>query len=147
MEKLKYIALGAAFGASAIALGYFVLRRITNKNLATETAVDAKRLLPKRVILVRHGESEGNVDAMMYRVKADNLLELTPKGIEQATAAGERLKKILGNERVELYVSPFERTLQTQRSLRVAIESNIIDTWVDPLIREQEFGNLQGEDF
>jgi len=51
-------------------------------DLATASALAAKRKLPSRVILLRHGESEGNADATLYRTKADNLIELTPKGID-----------------------------------------------------------------
>ena len=48
---------------------------------------------------------------------------------------------------VSLYVSPFARTLQTARNLREAFEENIVHTHVEPRVREQEFGNLQGDDF
>ena len=36
-----------------------------------------KRLLPKRIILLRHGESEGNVNKEVYERVPDNALELT----------------------------------------------------------------------
>ena len=36
-----------------------------------------KRLLPKRIILIRHGESEGNVNKFVYEKVPDNALELT----------------------------------------------------------------------
>ena len=49
--------------------------------------------------------------------------------------------------RVHLIVSPFERTLQTAQCLRTYIEHRICRTDVEPRIREQEFGNLQGDDF
>ena len=54
--------------------------------------------LPKRIILVRHGESEGNVDETMYQRKSDHRLELTQRGCEQAREAGERLKDLIGDE-------------------------------------------------
>ena len=103
--------------------------------------------LPKRIILVRHGESEGNADHTLYRTKADNLIELTTRGMEQARALGGRLKCLLGNDRVHLVVSPFERTLQTARFIRDVIEDNIIRLHIEPRVREQEFGNLQGDEF
>jgi len=43
---------------------------------------------PKRIILVRHGQSEGNVSRGRYSEVPDNKIELTPKGHEQAEAAG-----------------------------------------------------------
>ena len=76
------MALGAAAGASILAFGQFAIRRLKPMDLATASALAAKRKLPSRVILLRHGESEGNADATLYRTKADNLIELTPKGID-----------------------------------------------------------------
>ena len=38
-----------------------------------------------RLVLVRHGESQGNVDHTIYRTTADNALHLTKKGFLQAS--------------------------------------------------------------
>lgn len=116
--------------------------------------------LPKLVILVRHGESEGNADNTLYRTKPDNLVELTQHGVEQAVQAGKRIEDIFKREdrtkslgegpaikRVHLVVSPFERTRQTAAALRPWFEHRIVRTDIQPRIREQEFGNLQGHDF
>src|SRR4029450_6822399 len=46
---------------------------------------------PRRIILVRHGESEGNIDDTIYETVPDHALSLTPKGLEQVTATGRRL--------------------------------------------------------
>eukprot|EP01043_Picozoa_sp_COSAG02_P042249 COSAG02_NODE_3576_length_6538_cov_3.358907_5_plen_292_part_00 len=101
-------------------------------------AAAQRRLLPKRIILVRHGESEANADVSLLRHKPDNLIELTAKGSQQALAVGQRIKKIVGDEKVCLVVSPFERTLQTSRNLRLALnESQIVKTSVEPRLREQ----------
>lgn len=78
----------------------------------------------KRIILLRHGESEGNVDETIYQRKADNLLELTAEGSRQALAAGMRIAKLLGpNEKVDMYMSPFQRSLQTARNIRKVLNS------------------------
>lgn len=61
--------------------------------------------LPKRLILLRHGESEGNVNRSVYTSKGDSHLELTPAGLEQAKAAGARLKALIGEDRVFIVVS------------------------------------------
>jgi broad specificity phosphatase PhoE len=39
----------------------------------------AERVLPRRIILVRHGESEGNVDESMYCRVPDPRIRLTSK--------------------------------------------------------------------
>merc|ERR1712110_1110161 len=44
-------------------------------------------------------------------------------------------------------VSPFERTLQTARNIQQVLEGQVVQTEKDPRIREQEFGNLQGDEF
>ena len=36
-----------------------------------------------RIVLLRHGQSEGNVDQLLYTSKGDARLELTKKGIRQ----------------------------------------------------------------
>jgi broad specificity phosphatase PhoE len=115
--------------------------------------------VPPLIILVRHGESEGNADNTLYRTKPDNLVELTRKGIEQAQQAGKRIEGIFKKadrknrgkqpaiKRVHLVVSPFERTRQTAAAMRPWFEHRIVRTDIQPRIREQEFGNVQGEDF
>ena len=42
-----------------------------------------KRVLPKRIILVRHGESMGNVDETIYSRVPDPQIRLTDRGREQ----------------------------------------------------------------
>ena len=107
-------------------------------NPALAFAAAQRRLLPKRIILVRHGESEANADVSLMRHTPDNLIELTAKGSRQALAVGQRIKKVVGDEKVCLVVSPFERTLQTSRNLRLALdESQIVKTSIEPRLREQ----------
>ncbi|NTU51220.1 MAG: phosphoglycerate mutase family protein, partial [Candidatus Aminicenantes bacterium] len=43
---------------------------------------------PKRIILVRHGNSEGNADRERYAIIPDHSLNLTPEGEQQALNAG-----------------------------------------------------------
>jgi broad specificity phosphatase PhoE len=136
----------AGMVAGAAALAWLIMA--APGGLGSMLARTARRRLPKTVIIVRHGESEGNIDVTTYRDKADNLVVLTDRGRQQASAAGVRIAKIIGsNARVHMVMSPFERTKQTARHLRAAIEKQIVRTTEDPLIREQEFGNLQGDEF
>ncbi len=98
---------------------------------------------PKRIILIRHGESEGNVDLRQYGKTPDFSLNLTQKGIEQAQNAGSKIKEIIGSETISVYISPFFRTRQTFASLKESIEENISRAIEDPRIREQEWGHLR----
>jgi len=91
---------------------------------------------------------QGNTDESVYHDKADNLVELTPKGAEQARMAGVRIKGMLGSDDVvAMHVSPFERTLETAHIIRRELGAQVRFCHIEPLIREQEFGNLQGDGF
>jgi len=80
----------------------------------------------------------------VYLSKPDNLIEVTDLGTKQAEEAGRRVRTLIGSAPVHMFVSPFQRTLQTARSIRKQLTNRqIIRTSVDPRIREQEFGNLQ----
>ena len=101
---------------------------------------------PKRIILIRHGESEGNVDRKQYGKIPDFALNLTPKGTSQAKKVGLEIKNIIGTKKISVYISPFFRTRQTFENLRESIEENITRAIEDPRIREQEWGHLRHPD-
>lgn len=92
-----------------------------------------------RLILVRHGESEGNRDRT-FTQHAE--VALTERGREQARAAGERIARLF--KPVRLVASPYARALHTaeiigQRvGLAVEIESDL---------REQSFGVFAGQPY
>jgi broad specificity phosphatase PhoE len=98
---------------------------------------------PKRIILIRHGESEGNIDRNTYAVKPDYKLVLTEAGKQQAFEAGEILKKITGDERVVFYVSPMWRTRMTFEYLAQHYDPSIFTWKEDPRLREQEWGHFR----
>jgi broad specificity phosphatase PhoE len=123
---------------------------LPSKDIALELAQQYREKLPATIILVRHGESEGNADSTLFRTIPDNLVGLTEKGFEQAAFVGRRIRNVfrqLRPSRVHLVVSPFERTLQTAATLRASFEHLIVRTDLESRIREQEFGNLQNEQF
>jgi len=86
---------------------------------------------PNRIILIRHGESEGNADKHQYRFTPDYALMLTPKGIEQAHRAGMEINY---------------RTRQTYQHLKAGLETNISKMNEDPRVREQDWGHLRHPD-
>ncbi|MCP4142409.1 MAG: histidine phosphatase family protein [Chloroflexi bacterium] len=98
---------------------------------------------PKRIILVRHGESEGNVDYKRYEEIPDYALNLTARGIEQAQKAGQEIRNIIGDETLSVYASPFFRARQTFAEIKKSIQENISREIEDPHIREQEWGHLR----
>ena len=98
---------------------------------------------PKRIFLIRHGESEGNIDLNTYARKQDFKLLLTEKGISQATTAGEYLKQLIGYESVQFYVSPMWRTRMTFEHLAKAFDRKQVRWKEDPRLREQEWGHFR----
>ncbi|HXD10863.1 MAG TPA: histidine phosphatase family protein [Anaerolineales bacterium] len=98
---------------------------------------------PNRIILIRHGESEGNIDKEKYQTIPDYALNLTHKGIEQAQSAGMKIKEIINAESVYVYLSPYFRTRQTFQHLRPGIETNVTKISEDPRIRELDWGHLR----
>lgn len=111
---------------------------------------------PRRIVLVRHGQSEGNVDESAYGRVPDPLIGLTPKGRSQAEDSGRRLHRLFSgsgesedesseqNWKVYFYVSPYRRTLETLRGLGRAFSApRIAGVREEPRLREQDFGNFQ----
>jgi NAD+ kinase len=87
--------------------------------------------MPIDLVLVRHGESEGNV-ARGLSLKGDNSsftqefcarhnsrLRLTDQGREQADAAGKWLKKNIGSDFDRYYVSGYARAMETAALLNL----------------------------
>ncbi|MFD8142069.1 histidine phosphatase family protein [Streptomyces sp. NPDC059708] len=99
---------------------------------------------PRRIVLVRHGESEGNIDDTVYEREPDHALRLTRSGREQAAEAGIRLRELFGEEHISAYVSPYRRTLQTFRELR--LDPARVRMREEPRLREQDWGNWQDRD-
>ena len=98
---------------------------------------------PKRIILIRHGQSEGNSEPGIYKNKPDYALELTQNGIEQAIAAGKQLKTIVNDESMFFYVSPFFRTRSTFENIVKNFPREQFSFIEEPRLREQERGHLR----
>ena len=94
-----------------------------------------------RIILLRHGQSLGNVDELAYCRIPDHALPLTGLGEQQARDAGPRVKGLLGGDPAAVYVSPYVRTKATLRNLDLG--DQVERTVAEPRLREQDWGNLQ----
>lgn len=104
---------------------------------------DICSMKPKRIILIRHGESEGNTDRNIYGQKPDYALLLTSKGIEQATHAGLQLQQLVKDESIQFYVSPLFRTKQTFQQITKSFPKDQYSWKEEPRLREQEWGHLR----
>ncbi|CAK8544702.1 unnamed protein product [Lathyrus sativus] len=109
-----------------------------------------KGVLPKRIIVVRHGESQGNLDPGAYTVTPDHKIPLTPQGVAQARLVGSKIRHVIASSssspdwRVFFYASPYARTQSTLLELaRSFSKKRVIGVREECRIREQDFGNFQ----
>ena len=99
---------------------------------------------PKKIFLIRHGQSEGNLNHMVYGEKPDYKLLLTDLGQEQALQAGKNLIQLIEpNSNLMFYVSPLWRTRQTFEGVLESFNPVSYIWREDPRIREQEWGHLR----
>lgn len=101
--------------------------------------------MPLVIKLVRHGESEANIQKVTHLEVGDHAINLSPRGWEQARAAGA----IIGAEFLRdalIYVSPYQRTRQTLAGI---VEGSGLPqaphAYEDPRLREVEHGYMAVE--
>ena len=104
----------------------------------------------KRLFIVRHGESEGNIDVTKYDTILDSDISLTDNGYSQAQEAGkliaEKLAGWANHKKVispSFFISPYLRTKQTHKGLVSGMHRLFVNGSTtpieDPRLREQEF--------
>lgn len=107
------------------------------------------RVLPDRIILVRHAQSEGNVDCDAYTYIPDPQVPLTALGCRQAQEAGQAIRRHMEaakgtNYKLFFYSSPYKRSIQTCMGIRDAFASSqVAGVQEEVQLREQDFGNFQ----
>ncbi|KAG8363790.1 hypothetical protein BUALT_Bualt19G0059000 [Buddleja alternifolia] len=133
-------------------IDYFSKKDVANAEIQPHQQ-QQHRGLPKRIILVRHGESEGNKDGTAYTTTPDHKIPLTAQGIDQAKRAGTLIRNVVSdagassNWKAYFYVSPYERTRSTLREIgRAFPRRRVIGAREECRIREQDFGNFQVAD-
>src|SRR5262245_1504096 len=100
----------------------------------------------ERIILIRHGESEGNADNSLYQTTQDFALKLSARGVEQAKQAGKRIGEIIRDGSLYVYLSPYHRTRETYSHISETIGRNVVKIVEDPRLREQDWGHLRHPD-
>ncbi len=103
------------------------------------------------LVLVRHGESLGNVAAARANAAGAEVIDvgwrdpdvpLSPVGVEQANALGAGLQNLLADGRPSrVWSSPYERALQTARTA-MAWSGAAPAITVDERLRDRELGVL-----
>lgn len=102
--------------------------------------------LPRNILLLRHGESLGNVDENLFTIMPDWKIPLNSRGRMQAKEAGYRIQTIAGDSPLVVYVSPYVRTKETLAEVQRVLTSPVLFTREEPRLREQDFGNFQDAD-
>lgn len=110
---------------------------------ATESKILNHQMKPNRIILIRHGESESNIDKSFHGQKPDYTSQLTDKGKAQAEIAGSELKSFIKDESIFFYVSPYWRTRQTFEGIAKHFNKDKFQIREEPRLREQEWGHLR----
>lgn len=88
-----------------------------------------------RLILIRHGESKGNVDKVIYGKKD---YELTQKGHLQSEAVRQHMK----NEQVDaIYSSPSKRA---QYLAKAIAQDHSLQVHIDERMSEMDYGIFEG---
>ena len=105
-----------------------------------------------RILLVRHGESYGNVDPTIHARMADHAIPLSDRGLEQVRQAGGEIDRFYSGlfgspeqrPQVRLWVSPYRRTRQTADGILETASRWIEDRREHVLLCEQQFGLFDG---
>jgi len=109
---------------------------------------------PKRLWLVRHGQSAGNVASDIARTwgelkvdvaERDVDVPLSPAGVTQSRALGKWFANLAADERPDvLLMSPYVRAMQTADLIREAagLAESVLPPVRDERLREREFGIL-----
>lgn len=90
------------------------------------------------LILLRHGQSQWNLE---NRFTGWVDVPLSPKGIEEAKAAGEKIK---GRRVDQLFTSELQRAKETARLAFEAAGITNVPTVRDAALNERMYGDLQG---
>jgi broad specificity phosphatase PhoE len=99
---------------------------------------------PKRIIIVRHGESQSNADKSTRSKIQDHNIDLTARGVCQSKAVGVALDELINGETVGVWVAPFKRARRTSvHALNQMKRAKFAWVREDPRIREQEWGHLR----
>jgi 2,3-bisphosphoglycerate-dependent phosphoglycerate mutase len=93
-----------------------------------------------KLVIVRHGQSEWNAQ---NRFTGWVDVELAPKGVEEARAAGEKLK---GYRFEKGFTSALKRAQNTLTNILEVIGQSSLDVTKDEALNERMYGDIQGMD-
>ena len=96
---------------------------------------------PRQIIMVRHGQSEANVDQTIYNRVPDYRIPLTARAPSRPPPRVRRSGAGWTARRSAVYVSPYLRAYETLEALELgALVDRVIE---EPRLREQDWANFQ----
>lgn len=101
---------------------------------------------PQRIILLRHAESMGNADKLVYSHTPTHAFGITEKGKEQAKLAAKKLQDCGAYGPIKTYCSPYKRTRETLQTILDTGLVTIRPIYEDPRLREQDHGHLRDDE-
>ena len=105
---------------------------------------------PRRIILMRHGQTHGYPHTCSCKVDGKNACyqkpeterPLTDTGIEQSCEAGVRLKALIGDdEKVRFYVSPFKAAKHSFEYVAASLPQGSVSVVEEPRVRNLDHGD------
>jgi broad specificity phosphatase PhoE len=101
---------------------------------------------PQKIIVMRHAESQEDVDKTVYAHTADLEIALSPRGEKQSVDISHTLSNILGKGSVHFYISPGVRLRQTYDLMTASFPEEVHHSFsVETLILKQYWGDVTVE--
>lgn len=105
------------------------------------------------IFLVRHAQSEANVDYTLLHKTTNMKINLTQQGVAQAKETGHFLGKLfetknMANKSIYLWNSPFNRTRQTAKEIRDVLVNNYkqtVNSYESCYLIERNFGLVDAD--
>lgn len=93
-----------------------------------------------KLYLIRHGQSIANLDKTVYFEEFDHNISLSEQGRTQAKELGQMLSAPLFGKEIVMYVSPYNRTVETAALISEGLKNTSIKSVIyNPIIREHEW--------
>jgi len=90
------IAISLSISVASLCLAVYTFREVNRRG---------RLCFPRSILLIRHGESEGNAKEDTYGNTPDPLVSLTDLGRKQSEELGKKLREKVGESPVWVYVS------------------------------------------
>ena len=101
---------------------------------------------PRKIIVMRHAESEEDIDKTVYARTADLDIALSKNGEAQSVNVSSRLSGLLDGSTVHFYISPGFRLRQTYELIASRFPNTITHSFsVETLILKQFWGDVTVE--